>query len=212
MPNCWLGVASRRQASPPTFAPPSLQRPASRGAPGAGWRVRPQTEEPWTRRLSACCCRAGCAGRKLRRSAGPTCRTPPTAAAYWSTSAARKRPKMTPPRTCATSRTGAPGRFANTATRSRCSGQGCARSRPTKCSAASTDSPSPAACGSGHGRRHRRRITGTQARRPRLRAYRPWGQHHRDYACRRLEKRPARMVVHYSAVAAAEQGAVAKYL
>lgn len=58
-------------------SPPSLQRPASRGARGAGWRVRPQprTEAPWTRRLSAYCCRAGCAGRNRRRSVGPTCRT-----------------------------------------------------------------------------------------------------------------------------------------
>ena len=44
-----------------------------------------------------------------------------------------------------------------------------------------------------------------RARRPRFRTHRPWGQHHRDDACRRLEN-------HYCAAATAEQGAVAKYL
>ena len=63
--------AAKRRASPPTIAPPSSQRPASRGAPGAGWRVRrpPPSEAPWTGRLSVCCSRVGCAGRKRRRCA-----------------------------------------------------------------------------------------------------------------------------------------------
>ena len=40
------------------------------------------------------------------------------------------------------------------------------------------------------GRRHRGPDhRALRARRPRLRAYRPWGQHHRDHACRRLENR-----------------------
>ena len=63
----------------------------------------------------------------------------------WSTFAARKPTRPAPPRMCATSRTAAPWRCASSATGSPCSAQGCARSRQTRCSAASTASPSRAA-------------------------------------------------------------------
>ena len=58
----------------------SWQRQACHGAPGAAWnRKRPQpTGAPPIGRLSPCCSRVACAGRKRRRCAGRTCRTRPT--------------------------------------------------------------------------------------------------------------------------------------
>ena len=138
------GAGARPIRSPPTTLQRSWQRPASPGAPGAAWnRKRPQpTGAPPIGRLSPCCSRVACAGRKRRRCAGRTCRTRPTGAASWSTSAGRKPIRTAPRRTCATSRTAAPLRFASSATGSPCSGQGCARTAPPRCSAASTASPS----------------------------------------------------------------------
>ena len=94
---CRGSPAKRRAGARPIRSPlttwrPSSQRPASPGAPGAAWnrkRMQP-TGAPSTGRLSPCCSRVACAGRKRRRCAGATCRTRRTAAASWSTSAGRK--------------------------------------------------------------------------------------------------------------------------
>ena len=109
------GAGARPIRSPPTTWQRSWQRPASPGAPGAAWnRKRPQpTGAPPIGRLSPCCSRVACAGRKRRRCAGRTCRTRPTGAASWSASVGRKPIRTAPRRTCAISRTAAPLRFAS---------------------------------------------------------------------------------------------------
>ena len=183
------GVA-RRRGSPPTIAPPSWQPRPSHGVPDAGWRVRrPQpTGAPWTRRLSACCFRAGCAGRKRRRSAGRTCRTRRTAAASWSTSAGRKPIRTAPRRTCAISRTDAPWRFASSATGSPYSAQGCARSLQTRCSGAWAASPSRAASPLPPGPRASKGASpGIQGGSVSPPSSPPRRKYHRDDACRRVE-------------------------
>ena len=71
------GAGARPIRSPLTTWQRSWQRPASPGAPGAAWnrkRMQP-TGAPPIGRLSPCCSRVACAGRKRRRCAGRTCRT-----------------------------------------------------------------------------------------------------------------------------------------
>ena len=207
------GVA-RRRASPPTIAPPSWQPRPSHGVPDAGWRVRrPQpTGAPWTRRLSACCFRAGCADRKRRRCAGPTCRTRPTGVAYRSTSAARK-----PTRTV----TAADVRYLK---------NGCAvalrqlRDRRTVQRSGLRPEPTDQVLGGLNGQSIARRLA-AEARYAGIEG-RITGHSGRVGLASELTARgasttetmlaggwkTARMVAHYSASATAEQGAVAKYL
>ena len=122
-------------------------------------------------------------------------------------------PRGPPRRTCATSRMAAPPRFASFATGSPCSGQGCARTAPPRCSAASTASPS-------HGASPRRPAP------PASRGESPATPGASACLAVELTRRGApeqatakaggwkssRMVAHYAAAVAAEQGAVATYL
>ena len=145
-------------------------------------------------------------------SLGAMCRTRRTAAASWSASAGRKPIRTAPRRTCATSRTDAPLRFASCATGSPCSGQGCARMAPRQ------------VLGGINGQSIARRLTAA-ARAAGIEG-RITGHSGRVGLAVELTRRGApeqatakaggwkssRMVAHYAAAVAAEQGAVATYL
>ena len=208
------GAGARPIRSPPMMLPRSWQRPASPGAPGAAWNRKRQqpTGAPPTRRLPGCCSRVACAGRKRRRCAGRTCRTRPTGAASWSTSAGRKPIRTAPRRTCATSSAAAPPRFASCATGSPYSGQGCARTAPRQVlggingqSIARRLTAAASAAGiegriTGHSGRVGLAVELTRRGAPEQATAKAGGW------------KSSRMVAHYAAAVAAEQGAVATYL
>ena len=181
------GIAQNRPLSAPprTVVPAALSRPG-RHRQGACRVVVPG----WLAQV-------GSGGAALGGRAGRG----PTAAASWSTSAGRKPIRTAPRRTCATSKMDAPLRFASSATGSPCSGQGCARTAPPRCSGAST----ARAAGvdgriTGHSGRVGLAVELTRRGAPEQATAKAGGW------------KSSRMVAHYAAAVAAEQGAVATYL
>ena len=208
------GAAARPIRSPPMMLPRSWQRPACPGAPGAAWnRQRQQpTGAPPTRRLPGCCSRVACAGRKRRRCAGRTCRTRRTAAASWSTSAGRKPIRTAPRRTCAISKNGCAAALRQLRDRitvqrrglrpdgtaqvlGGINGQSIARRLTAAASAAGIEGRI-----TGHSGRVGLAVELTRRGAPEQATAKAGGW------------KSSRMVAHYSAAVAAEQGAVAKYL
>ena len=120
--------------------------------------------------------------------------------------------RTAPRRTCATSRMVAPRRFASSATGSPYSGQGCARTAPPRCSAASTGqsiarrlTAAASAAGiegriTGHSGRVGLAVELTRRGAPEQATAKAGGW------------KSSRMVAHYAAAVAAEQGAVATCL
>ena len=208
-----------------TMSPASSPWRIARGAPAAdGSRPkRQQNGAPLTARSWVCCFRAPCAGPKRRRSSGPTSRTPPTAAASASPCARRRQTRQASGPTCATSRIrvaqvrGGPGvapiRFAPV----QASGMRSGRTMRQYVDGLNRSASVRARVAQVRMRPRRPQIAGPdhRAQRPRLAGLAS------ELTMRGASTtetmlaggwKTARMVAHYSAGAAAEAGAVAKYL